>query len=607
MRRPFHRRDGHRTGRPPTTADATHDGTALKLLIGNRFRAVGVLCAISICAGLAEAGILTVAAQCAASLVAGTRTVHVHLGFASYHWPIAKLLLTALGLALFRLALQLPMAWIPASLVSDSQASMRRQGFFAFTTASWAAQSEDLLGHFQELMTNQVTQASQGAVHLTNLILAGATFGVLLLAAFATNPLAATFMIATAAVLFLLLRPLNKLSQRSARKLSAAHLEYAGAVGEAVDVAEEMHVFGTAAAQRQRVARLVDEAQRLFLRSQFLIRVIPGVYQSLIYAILVLGLLAASATHGPLPTVGAVVLMVVRAGTYGQQLQSSYLAVRQTLPFVERVHAATAAYARAREQTGSAELPEVRSLSFSSVSFSYAPSRPVLSEISFRVSAGEAVGIIGPSGGGKSTLTQLLLRLRPPDGGQYCVNDLPADQCRDADWVRRFAYVSQQPRLVRASVADNVRLWRPISDERVERACRLANIHDDVISWSQGYRTIIGPRAGAISGGQAQRICLARALAAEPDVLVLDEPTSALDSSSEALVQASLTALHGSLTIFIVTHRLSTLSMCDRVMVLIAGRLDAFDSVASLQDENEYFRRAATLAHRDNAAPGTRQ
>ena len=147
-----------------------------------------------------------------------------------------------------------------------------------------------------------------------------------------------------------------------------------------------------------------------------------------------------------------------------------------------------------------------------------------------------------------------------------------------------------------ASVADNIRFFRELSDEQVERAARLARIHDDIMSWAGGYEAIVGPRADAVSGGQQQRICLARALAAEPDVLILDEPTSALDPQSEALISASLNAIRTELTLFIVAHRMSTLEMCDRVMVIVDGRLAGFDTKLVLQRDNPYYRRASQLA-----------
>jgi ABC-type multidrug transport system fused ATPase/permease subunit len=158
--------------------------------------------------------------------------------------------------------------------------------------------------------------------------------------------------------------------------------------------------------------------------------------------------------------------------------------------------------------------------------------------------------------------------------------------------------VPQEPRLLHASVAENIRFFRDIDDEAVQRAGRLARIHDDVMGWPDGYETIVGPRADAVSGGQQQRICLARALVARPEVLVLDEPTSALDPTSESLIQESLMGLKQQLTLFIVAHRMSTLDICDRVMIIIDGKLTAFDTIELLQRNNTYYRSASALAAR---------
>jgi ABC-type multidrug transport system fused ATPase/permease subunit len=164
------------------------------------------------------------------------------------------------------------------------------------------------------------------------------------------------------------------------------------------------------------------------------------------------------------------------------------------------------------------------------------------------------------------------------------------------DWHRRFSYVPQQPHLLHASVADNIRYFRDLDDAAVERAAKLAGVDEEVMSWPKGYRTIVGPRADAVSGGQQQRICIARALAGNPDVLVLDEPTSALDPHSESIIQASLASIRHALTLFIVAHRLSTIENCDRLMVLLGGRLDAFDTPAALRRINPYFQSASALA-----------
>ena len=151
--------------------------------------------------------------------------------------------------------------------------------------------------------------------------------------------------------------------------------------------------------------------------------------------------------------------------------------------------------------------------------------------------------MIGPSGAGKSTLVQLLLQLRFPEYGRYMVNGFPAAEFVRHDWYSRVAYVPQEPRLLHASVADNIRFYRDVDLGAVEQAAQLARIDADIEGWANGYGTLVGPRADAVSGGQQQRICIARALVTRPEVLVLDEPTSALDPRSESLLQESLVAL----------------------------------------------------------------
>jgi ABC-type multidrug transport system fused ATPase/permease subunit len=162
--------------------------------------------------------------------------------------------------------------------------------------------------------------------------------------------------------------------------------------------------------------------------------------------------------------------------------------------------------------------------------------------------------------------------------------------------------VPQSPQLIWGTVAENIRFFRPeISDAEVEQAARRAHIHDEILSWPEGYRTVVGPRASAVSGGQRQRVCLARALAGNPDVLILDEPTSALDVRSEQAVQESLAEVKEDVLLFLVAHRLSTLSICDRVMVIVDGRLQAIDEPGALLERNDFFREVSDITFRQAA------
>ncbi|HEY3946091.1 MAG TPA: ABC transporter ATP-binding protein [Solirubrobacteraceae bacterium] len=571
-------------------------------LLGGRWRRVAGLAVASTLSGVAEAGILAIVAEVAADLAGGDRGATTALGPLSAHLSIPALLWIGAVLALVRLVLQVPMALLPARIASDTQANLRRRLFDAFTRASWEVQSTDREGYLQELMSTQVFLAGTGAIWAASAVTYALTFAVLLASALVLSAAAAGAVLIVSLALFAALRPLSRAAGRAARGLAEAQVDHAQGLGEATRLAEETHVFGVEASQRQHIGLLIDQARAFFFRAQLFVRLVPNIYQSFVYLLIVGGLaLVYHFVSGGVASLGAVVLLLVRAGTYGNQLQNAYQQVRQAVPFLEHLQTAEARYRESIVPAGRRPLSAVRTLAFVDVSFDYGAERPALSGVSFEVHAGETIGIVGPSGAGKSTLAQLILQLRSPQSGRYLVNGSAAHEYQPSDWHGLVAYIPQTPNLIHASVSANIRFLRDLSDADVERAARLAGIHDDIMSWSDSYETIVGPRADAVSGGQSQRICLARALAGRPQILLLDEPTSALDPTSERLIQQSLNALSGTMTLLVIAHRMTTLDICDRVMVILDGRLDAFGSADSIRDGNAYYRSAELLS--DAARP----
>ena len=190
-----------------------------------------------------------------------------------------------------------------------------------------------------------------------------------------------------------------------------------------------------------------------------------------------------------------------------------------------------------------------------------------------------------------------MLRLRQPTSGAVLADGVDARDISLDAWSRQFSFVPQDPALFSGSVAENIRFFRAdVDDTAIEQASRLAHLHDDVVSWPNGYETQVGGRGHQLSGGQRQRLCIARALVGRPSIVVLDEPTSALDVKSESLVRETLAALAPECTVIVIAHRLSTLNICDRIMVVLNGALQGFDTSTTLETTNPFYREALELS-----------
>jgi subfamily B ATP-binding cassette protein MsbA len=222
-----------------------------------------------------------------------------------------------------------------------------------------------------------------------------------------------------------------------------------------------------------------------------------------------------------------------------------------------------------------APLPIGRALGrveFDRVSFGYDAGSPVVWDVRLEVEPGMRVALVGPTGCGKSTLVNLLMRFYDPNWGEIRLDALPIHRLATADLRRQIGVVQQDPVIFRQSVADNIRYGAPgASDSRVEAAARAALVHGFVSGLPDGYETIIGEGGWKLSQGERQRLAIARACCMDPALIVLDEATSSLDTASEALIQAALANLFRGRTAFIVAHRLSTIVDADLIVVMDGG------------------------------------
>jgi subfamily B ATP-binding cassette protein MsbA len=209
------------------------------------------------------------------------------------------------------------------------------------------------------------------------------------------------------------------------------------------------------------------------------------------------------------------------------------------------------------------------------VSFEYQAGTPVLTEVDLLIPRGRMLALVGPSGGGKSTIADLLLRLSDPTEGTVTWDGIDLRRFKQAAYRRRFGVVSQEPLLFNATIEENIAYGRPVVREQVERAARIANALEFIARLPEGYATEVGDRGIRLSGGQRQRVAIARAVYGSPEVLILDEATSSLDTESERLVQEGIDHAVEGRTAVVIAHRLSTVERADRIVVVESGRIVA--------------------------------
>jgi subfamily B ATP-binding cassette protein MsbA len=255
-------------------------------------------------------------------------------------------------------------------------------------------------------------------------------------------------------------------------------------------------------------------------------------------------------------------------------LARTYNRIQDALPGIERIFEIMDVVPEIRDRERARPLAKPDDvIAFESVTFAY-DEEPVLKDVSFRVRVGSVVAIVGPTGAGKSTLTDLVARFYDPAEGRIVIDgddlrDVTIDSLRD-----RIAVVTQEPFLFHTTIGENIRYGRPdASREEIEAAARAAFVHGEILEQPDGYETVVGDRGSRLSGGQRQRVTIARAILKDADILILDEATSSLDSRSEKEVQRALANLMEGRTTFVVAHRLSTIRDADLILVLERGRI----------------------------------
>jgi ABC-type multidrug transport system fused ATPase/permease subunit len=567
---------------------------------------LGVLAIVS---GIFQAATLVLVVPLAELISKGQHHFDQELGPLHISLGIGALAGAAAACTVAAGVIDISIAWIRARIMTGWEYERRDLLFADFLRADHETQSAERLGSLATLVS-YVARGTNSLGAIVNGIEAAITIVIFLVGAFVLDPLAAFVLIAMIVGLSIGLRPVMQRTRRYSRAASTVMLNYGQEVTEATRMARDVRIFDARQAISERLDRISVRLAGLRRRSLFVNGLTTPIYQYLGMLIIVGAIAVAAGVHGlDITAFGAIALLLLRSMSYGQQLQNAYQTYVDSMPYVETLEQSRTRYQQHATHDGTITLESIHTLELDGVRYSYDGEVEALSGVSVSFGVGAIVGLGGASGSGKSTLSQLILRMRRPTGGTIVVNRTPAEDYTLASWYRHVSLVPQDPRLLHATVAENIAFLDPtISRDDVIAAARLANVHEVIESLDHGYDTKIGPAFRDLSGGQIQRIGIARALARGAQVLVLDEPTSALDVHSEAVIQTTRETLRDHALVLIIAHRLSTLSICDRVLVLRDGDVETMGSLAEVTERSDFFKRAldaGTLELGGGTAPAT--
>lgn len=306
-------------------------------------------------------------------------------------------------------------------------------------------------------------------------------------------------------------------------------------------------------------------------------------------------------THGDMSIFFA---MLVGMADPARRLSNEFSHVQQAVAAADRIYEVLDREPTIVDPAEPKSLPLLkRSLRFENVSFHYHPEKPVLREVNLEVRAGETIAIVGPNGCGKTTLLQLLPRFYDPMAGRVTLEGVDIRDVRLRDLRQRFGLVSQEILLFNDTVAKNIAYGASdASQAQIEAAAQQAHAHAFILEkLPNGYETLVGPGGSRLSGGQRQRISLARAILRDPEILLLDEATSQIDIESEQLIFDVLAQFSRDRTTFMITHRVSMISLADRVVVMDQGRIIDAGTHNELVGRCDLYRRLCHFGYRESA------
>ncbi|MSU75698.1 MAG: ABC transporter ATP-binding protein [Candidatus Magasanikbacteria bacterium] len=515
-------------------------------------------------------------------------------GWMHLRYTLRHLLIFIAVLFIIKTVLSLCSQFLSISTSAGYEKQLRGELFKRTLAGNWPYLAKQKVGYLDQLLVTDIKQTSWFIVQIPVVVIMLTNLLVYSFLAINISVTIAALALIFGAVMFLFFKPIfykNKVASAEVvnKYKEVAHFASENIIGIKIIKAHaaEQSVGAKAGEYFERVRQLRVRLELLNASTNILFQPV-----AFLFILAIFSFFYKTSTFN-FSSFAVIVYAINKVFANIQQAQAHAQNISAQLPYMQSVLAYQEALNHNQEvDVGHNAFAFKNTLEFREVSFSH-DVKPLLKGFNLTIHQGELVGLVGPSGAGKTTVVDLLLRLLQTSRGGIFLDGLDISQISLRSWREHVGYVAQEPFMVNDTIYNNVTFFDShITKADVQESCRAAHCLNFIEELPERFNTIVGERGTRLSGGQRQRIALARVLARKPQILVLDEATSALDNESELLIQKAIEELRGKLTVIAIAHRLTTLAAFNRIAVLDQGRVvEEGHPQALLNDPKSYFAR----------------
>ncbi|KKS34895.1 MAG: ABC transporter, ATP-binding protein, MsbA family [Parcubacteria group bacterium GW2011_GWC2_42_12] len=528
-----------------------------------------------------------------------SRIIKKSFDFFQVNYSLKYLFIFVCGLLIFRVLILLLSNYIKIKIAAVYEEKTRGELFKLTAEANWQYLLKQKLGYLETILVTNVTHGGLLLQYISASLIIIVSLVIFLLVAINISWFITLITAVLGGLIFFVFKPFLYRIRALSREREKINRQIAHHINENILGMKTIKAMSASGKIIDKAKEYFRSLRELIIKTSFLSILTDALIQpiGLIFVFIVFAISYKTNTFN-FAALAAIIYLVQRIFAYTQQLQSNVYSMTVSSSYISKMLEYKDEVIKNKELDNGVDSFKFNNfLEFKDVGFYYNNAKQILTKVNFIIKKGEMIGLIGPSGAGKTTIVDIILRLFNPTKGEILLDGNNINSININEWRKNIGYVSQDIFLKNDTIANNIKFYNDsISDREMKEAAKMANIYDFIQSCPDKFATVIGERGLLLSTGQRQRIVIARILARRPKILILDEATSALDNESEVQIQEVIENLKNKVTVLLIAHRLSTVMNCNKLLVLQDGEIKEQGSPKELlADENSYYYKVSNI------------